>query len=156
FNSTHKTTEVLDGDGWLKTGDLGEITGLGLKVLGRRDRVFKLANGRKINPAEMENDIKSRCPWVHQVYVFGSGKHFCRGLVFIEAPHDRGRFQELAEKTAEALLTFNGGLENKSKRLESILLLKQALSLEKGEVTPSFKIRPKILEENYRGVIEML
>jgi long-chain acyl-CoA synthetase len=74
FNAPEKTKEVLDGEGWLKTGDLGEISQSGLKVHGRKDRIFKLSNGRKVNPAEMENTIKSRCPWIHQIYIFGTGK----------------------------------------------------------------------------------
>jgi long-subunit acyl-CoA synthetase (AMP-forming) len=156
FNAPQKTREVLDEEGWLKTGDLGGISRSGLTVHGRKDRIFKLSNGRKVNPTEIENDIKSRCSWIHQIYIFGNGKRFCRGLVFIDSNHDRGCFQKIAEKTVEFLKRFNEGLKNNSKRLERIVLLRQRLSLEKGEVTPSLKIRPKALEENYRIFIEML
>src|SRR4030095_13869271 len=51
FKDPQKTREVLDAEGWLKTGDLGEISPSGLKIQGRKDRIFKLANGRKVNRA---------------------------------------------------------------------------------------------------------
>jgi long-chain acyl-CoA synthetase len=156
FNAPQKTREVIDEEGWLKTGDLGEISPSGLQVHGRKDRIFKLANGRKVNPAAIENDIKGLCPWIHQIYVFGSGKRLCRGLIFVGSDHDRDSFKKVAEETFDFLNAFNENLENKSNRLERILLLQQSLSLENGEVTPSLKIRPQALEENYRDFIKML
>ncbi|MEK7691769.1 MAG: AMP-binding protein, partial [Bdellovibrionota bacterium] len=76
------TAQVLSSAGWFRTGDLGEWTEGGLKLISRKDRMFKLSNGEKIFPSIIEERIKSRCRYIKHAYVWGQGLVEPRLLVF--------------------------------------------------------------------------
>jgi long-subunit acyl-CoA synthetase (AMP-forming) len=76
------TARALPGDGWFRTGDLGELVGSALRLLTRKDRVFKLLNAEKIIPTVLENRLAGQNKYIRHVVVVGDGRGFLAALVF--------------------------------------------------------------------------
>jgi long-subunit acyl-CoA synthetase (AMP-forming) len=74
--------EVFTEDHWFRTGDVGRITPHGLQLITRKDRIFKLTNGEKVVPTEMESLIQSKCHYLSFALVEGSGKEYPVALLF--------------------------------------------------------------------------
>ncbi len=81
-NDPEATLAALPGDGWFHTGDLGEFIGTGLKLVARKDRVFKMLNAEKIVPTEIENRLAGMNNFIRHVIVAGDGRRFLAALIF--------------------------------------------------------------------------
>lgn len=164
------TAEVLDSDGWFKTGDIGEITPEGLKILSRKDRMFKLNNGEKIFPSILEEHVKTGCKFVKHAFVFGKGQVSPFLLVFPNSELlSANRSADLDESNCiypTDLRNFSGCLGRcltkfnddfaKIERIERALIINRELTIEQGELTPSFKLVPRRIAENYRDYISAM
>lgn len=159
------TREVLDGDGWFHTGDLGEWTPGGLKILSRKDRMFKLSNGEKVFPAQLEETLRASCRYVKHSFVFGSGQPHPLALLFPSremfqvkkdgAPADGtcecpSGDDSLAACLATCIHRFNQKATARFERIERAVVVCAEPSLESGELTPSFKLIPRAVEAKYR------
>ncbi|MFQ6674082.1 MAG: AMP-dependent synthetase/ligase, partial [Fidelibacterota bacterium] len=82
FKNREATREVLSRDGWFRTGDVGEFTDEGLRLISRMDRIFKLSNAEKVVPSEIENLIIKDCAYLSHAYVAGSGRDYPVALLF--------------------------------------------------------------------------
>jgi len=76
------TSYVMADDGWFRTGDLGEFTPDGLRILGRKDGAFKLTTGEKVHPLRIENTMVNESPYISLALVVGSGKDFVGALIY--------------------------------------------------------------------------
>ena len=74
FNNPDATKKAFTDDGWFKTGDIGAFTAAGVKIISRKERMFKLDNGEKIYPSQIEDSVNSHCKFIKYAYVFGSGE----------------------------------------------------------------------------------
>src|SRR5450830_1450464 len=74
YGNAAATAQALPGDGWFHTGDLGEFTGAGLKLVARKDRVFKMLNAEKVIPTEIENRLAGMNHFIRHVIVTGEGR----------------------------------------------------------------------------------
>ncbi len=169
FKLPDVTSRVLDEDGWFKTGDIGEITPDGVKIKARKDRVFKLSNGEKVFPSMLERNIGSLCKFIKHAYIFGSGRDHPHALLFpnfelleskgisaldeAECGHPDSSGKLSACFTA-CLHKINCHINIKFEHIERAVLVNQELSLEKNELTPSFKIIPRNIESNYKEYID--
>ncbi len=171
FKNPESTEKVLTHDGWFKTGDIGEITEQGVKIISRKERMFKLSNGEKMFPAELEDDVNNRCCYIKYSYVFGSGQTHPFMLVFpnkdlIESakstsqtrygcarPRDLNALSNCLGKCVKAI---NAQRKTPFKRIEHALIIDRELSLENNELTPSFKLIPKRIEEMYQPYISSM
>ena len=165
FNMPDETAKVLDEDGWFKTGDIGEIIPDGLKIKARKDRIFKLNNGEKVFPSMLERNIGNLCKFIKHAYIFGAGQDHPVALLFpnyelldstgisvldeSECNHP-GTSDLLTTCFSECLHKINRHLNVDFERIEKAVLIDQELSLEKNELTPSFKIIPRSIEKNYK------
>ncbi|MHC4127732.1 MAG: AMP-binding protein, partial [Planctomycetota bacterium] len=75
------TANMIDDDGWLHTGDLGEFTTDGLRIFGRKDGAFKLTTGEKVHPHRIENTLVDESPYIGTALVIGSGQDFVAALI---------------------------------------------------------------------------
>ena len=82
YRNPEATEQALPGDGWFHTGDLGEFTGAGLKLVARKDRVFKMLNAEKVVPTEIENRLAAMNSYIRHVIVTGEGRGFLAALIF--------------------------------------------------------------------------
>ena len=148
------SAEVLSADGWLRTGDLGEWTPQGLRVLGRIDGVFKLQNGEKVASAGVEARLLAATPLLEQATVLGSGQPFVTALCWISEPAARRWLEvrsleatqsltdvpELRRAIVEALQAANQVAPIGYERVRRVALVDGPLQLEEGELTPSMKV----------------
>lgn len=163
-NSTAFTT-----DGWYRTGDIGEITSSGLKLISRKDRIFKLTNGEKVIPSEMEALIQTKCHYITFAMIVGGGEEYPVALLFpnkkaLEHPNyeispDEGCFcprsiNELGKCLQGCLQDANCELTQKFSKIKYAMVIDDELSIEKNTLTPSLKVAPNKVIEAYKAHIE--
>lgn len=158
------TAQVLNGDGWFHTGDLGAIAGTGLKLVARKDRVFKMLNAEKIVPTEIENDLAGRNKYIRYVIVTGDGRSFLSALIypnFFLIEEEFGADRERAERVVKesfrrTLLEFNDAHAVKYERMQAFAVVSKELSIEDHELTPSMKVRVRNVLRNTEEYLEAI
>ncbi len=164
------TAEALDDDGWLSTGDQGSIDDDGfLKITGRIKELFKLSNGKYVVPPAIEAKFATLCPYAGQFMVFGEGRNFAAALVTLDADSiggwakDRGlsdtSYEELTVSDAvhemihEHVEKLNASL-NRWETIKKWALLDHDLSVERGELTPSLKVKRGVVAEQNKEILD--
>ena len=171
-NMPEETAETINDEGWLHTGDIGELSDDGyLKITDRKKDLFKTSGGKYIAPSAIESQFKAVCPYAGQFLVHGNERNFCVALITLDPEAIEGWAAEngLGGKSYEEIVTaqatrdmVEGYVEKLNARLnrwESIkkwILLDHDLSVESGELTPSMKVKRKVVESNYRDEIDAL
>lgn len=136
-------------DGWFKTGDIGKITKKGLKLICRKDGIFKLLNGRKVASFPIEEKINFISKDIKNVIVVGEGMEKASALVFTEPSCN-------IEKLKKEILKKEKFWKPINLPFQALIIIPKILSIEKGELTPTQKIiRNKILK-NYKKYIDAL
>ncbi|XP_031548870.1 long-chain-fatty-acid--CoA ligase 1-like [Actinia tenebrosa] len=173
LNNPEKTAEVLDEDGWLKTGDIGEWTESGtLKIIDRKKNILKLSQGEYIAPVKIEN-IYMRSPFLAQVFVHGDSLRSY--LVAIGVPDEEvleawarkqgimGRFRELCKNKRVLDAVFKSvtdiGKEcnlNSLEQIKGIYLHDEPFSIENNLLTPTLKKKRPPLVKLFRKQIDAL
>ena len=171
LNLPEKTAETVDADGWLHTGDVGVVDEEGFfRITDRMKDIIITAGGKNITPSELENELKFS-PYVTDAVVIGDKRRYLTVIVMID--------QENAEKYAQdndvpfsnyASLTHSAEVQNliqaevdrvnkKFARVEQIKkfwLLDTQLSAEDEELTPTMKLKRKLVEKKYAPQIEAM
>lgn len=147
-------TESLLQDGWLCTGDMGEIDSEGyLKITGRVKDMFKSAKGEYIAPAPIENMLSVN-PIIEQVCVVGTGLPQPIALV---VPSEIGKNmprERLMESLEETLRRVNPKFKN-YEALKKAVVVKDAWTVENNMLTPTMKIKRNIVENYYKAKVEI-
>jgi long-chain acyl-CoA synthetase len=171
WNLPEATAEAIDGEGWFHTGDIGELDSEGfLKITDRKKELIVNAYGKNVAPAPIENDLKSS-PFIGQAVVIGDRRKFLSALLVPELDHLKGWAQKngLAAGDVTALLAdkrvrelYAGEVEKVNSHLpgyEKIVawdLLPQEFTLETGELTPTQKVKRRVINQKYGDVIDRL
>ncbi len=165
FNNDEANADTFTDDGWYRTGDVGEITENGLKLIARKDRIFKLSNGEKVVPTDLEQKIEKHCHYVQYAVVSGSGEEHPVALIFpnkklLEKPDyevtpEEGCFcprnlNELGKCLRGCLHDANSSIHQKFAKIKSAAIINEELSLDDNTLTPSMKMAPKNVVEKYR------
>jgi len=168
-NLPEETAAALDHEGWLHTGDIGEIDADGfLKITDRKKDIIVTAGGKNIAPQYIENLLKAQTSYVSQVVMLGDRKPYCVALVTINEEtvgkwaEDHGiayeDYADLASKPEVHQLvwseveTLNGRLAS-YETIKKIHLLERDFSQETGELTPKMSIKRKVVERAWAGVL---
>jgi len=141
-------TEKVLKDGWLYTGDIGEIDSDGyLKITDRKKDIIVSAGGDNISPAKIENQL-SNSPAIDQCMVYGDGKNY---LVALIVPSKE--FKENKEKINEIVneINKNSTLVEKIKKFN---LINENFSIENGLLTPTMKVKRNKVIAKYQNVLE--
>jgi len=165
FKNDKANAGVFAEGGWFRTGDLGELTDDGVRILTRKDRIFKLANAEKVNPTVIENDMLGTCPLLKHVVIFGSGLERVCALVFpnIEQLHGAGcakseadphNVGELSECLTGCLSDLNHRIAKRYERIGTFIVVERELEIDKGELTPSMKVNPASVFKNFAGYLK--
>ncbi len=171
FKNPEATREILDEEGWLHTGDVGEMRKERfLCITDRKKEIFKTSGGKYIAPQTMENKFKESI-FIEQVMVLGEGRKHPSALIVPSweslqkwlADHEL-KAQSLAE--AVALPEVNKLLEEEVQRLnqsfgqweqvKKFKLLPQEWTIDGGELTPTLKLKRKPIQARYQSEIEAL
>jgi long-subunit acyl-CoA synthetase (AMP-forming) len=153
FKAKDLTDEVLDEDGFLHTGDLGDIDDAGrLKIPGRVKELFKTSKGKYVAPSPIENALL-RHEAVEQACVSGADKPSPFGMVIlseqaraqVEEPEQKKRLE--AELLAHLEAT-NATLDH-HERLAKLVVISDEWSVENGMLTPTMKLKRAAIEKEY-------
>ncbi len=163
------TAETLDKDGWLHTGDIGEYRDGFLKITDRKKDLIKTSGGKYVAPQALEGKLKALCPYISQVLVHGNNRNFCSALVTLDEEamrpwaRDSGvssaSYAELSghPKVRELIQPFFTQLNSQLASYESVkrfAILPADLTLEAGELTPSQKVKRKVVETKYKALLD--
>jgi long-chain acyl-CoA synthetase len=166
------TAETLDGDGWLHTGDLGELDDEGfLRVTGRKKELIVTAGGKNVAPAVLEDRLRAH-PLISQCLVVGDGRPFIACLVTLDEEalehwkkqHSKPAAATVADLAADPDLTaeIQGAVDDANQavsRAESIRRFKVLdvdFTEENGYLTPSLKVRRAVVVKDFAAEIEAL
>lgn len=147
-----QTAEMIDADGWLHTGDKGELSNDGyITITGRIKDLFKTTKGKYISPAQLEGYF-SKCTLVEQVCVLGSGLSQPIALIVLSDLGKQSAQGHLQENISE-LMKFVNQKVDAHERLDRIVILKDDWSVESGILTPTLKIKRNVIEKLYEPKI---
>jgi long-chain acyl-CoA synthetase len=169
YHHLEKATADALKDGWLSTGDQGSIDEDGfLKITGRIKELFKLSNGKYVAPPAIEAKFATLCPYASQFMVFGEGRNFAAALVTLDADaiggwakdHGLGdtQYEELTKSDAvhemidEHVKKLNASL-NRWETIKKWAVLDHELSVERGELTPSLKVKRGVVAEQNKETL---
>lgn len=166
YNNDEANEGVFTEDGWYRTGDVGKLTEAGLKLISRKDRIFKLSNGEKVIPTDLEKVIELKCHYVQHVIISGSGEDYPVALIFpnkkmLEKPDYQispleGCFcprtlNELGRCLTGCLHDANCDIKQKFSKIKSAAIINSELSLDDRTLTPSMKVAPKNVLDKYKA-----
>jgi long-chain acyl-CoA synthetase len=153
-NLLHESRETYRTDGWISTGDLGELDGEGrLRLLGRKKETLIPAHGHNVHPALIEAALKDACPAIAQVCVIGDGRPRLAALLVLEPPH--AATEPSARATVAAAIQAVNAALPPLERIEAHAILPQPW-LPGAELTETLKLRRAQIETKYAAEIEAL
>jgi long-chain acyl-CoA synthetase len=145
-----KTLEPPFKDGWLMTGDMGEITDEGsLIIFGRKKDVIKTSYGKLIYSGKIEGMIRE-LPEVTEALLVGESKPYCSAIAWIDK---KGYDQTTLASIDRAMEEMNKRLSNPEK-IKKWALLVNNLSIENGELTPNLKLKRIVVSQKYAKIID--
>jgi len=170
LNKPEDTAESIDENGWLHTGDIGSIDEDGfLSITDRKKDLIVTSGGKNVAPAPIEAAL-GRSRFVSQSVVFGDRRKFLVALLTVDQEYaeqwaaDAGiaaRGEELAgdgrlrEAVAADVAAVNRNLESFSS-VKDFTILPREFAMDRGEVTPSLKLRRRVIEQRYREAIDAM
>jgi long-chain acyl-CoA synthetase len=171
FKQSEATREVFDTDGWFHTGDIGTIDGDGfLTITDRKKDLIVTAGGMNIAPQNIENLLKAD-PFISQVMVYGDRRPYPVALITVN-PDELSKFaREQGILTTDAAIVVKHPklvervgrtVEEKNTQLQSYAKIKRFtvlatdFTLDGGELTPTLKVKRKVVSQKYKDAIEEL
>jgi long-chain acyl-CoA synthetase len=167
YNRPEETAAVVR-DGWLHTGDIGSLDEHGyLRITDRKKELLVTSGGKKIAPQPIEARLRAHA-LIAEAVLIGDRRHFAAAILLpdlpalaaalgadaerararLEDPHVRGLFQQAVDAVNADLAQFE--------RVKKFALLATEFTVAAGELTPTMKVKRRIVEERYRDVIERL
>ncbi len=146
-NQPGETAEILK-DGWLYTGDLGEIDEDGyLRITGRKKELLKTTSGKYIAPQPIEGQLKTS-PHIVNAVIIGDGRKFPAALIVPAPGTAREQIQAAVDETNRSLPSHE--------KIKRFALLERDFTIEDGELTPTLKTRRHVVTRKHAAAIEDL
>ncbi|MFN8323451.1 MAG: long-chain fatty acid--CoA ligase [Chitinophagales bacterium] len=169
YNRPDLTAEVIDSEGWFHTGDIGEwVSGKFLKITDRKKELFKTSGGKYVAPQPIENKMKES-RFIEQIMIVGDARKFVSALIVpsfinlidwakennieVESPQqiiDNSKIKDLITSEVDK---FNKDF-GKWEQIKKFTLLTQEWTIEAGELTPTLKVKRKIILAKYNQQVE--
>ncbi|HQZ82883.1 MAG TPA: AMP-binding protein, partial [Pyrinomonadaceae bacterium] len=171
YNKPEATAEAFTDDGWLRTGDIGRIDDDSfLSITDRKKELFKTSGGKYIAPSPIEQMIRSS-RFVNQVVLVGNERKFPAALIVpnfemlasyaelkgldLKTPAEFCKSEKIVDlferQDAEATQTLSH-----YEKVKKIALIEDELTVENGELTPTLKVKRRVIDEFYRSKIDEL
>jgi long-chain acyl-CoA synthetase len=171
YNKPEETSAVFTSDGWFKTGDIGSLDKDGfLRITDRKKELFKTSGGKYIAPQPIEQLIKGS-RFVNQVVLIGNERKFPSALIVPnwEQLQAYAELKGMPERTPSELINHPRILDLMQRQVDSlteglaqyervkrVALLENELTIDGGEMTPTLKVKRRVVDEKYRDVIDCL
>ena len=170
-NNPEATAEVFVGDGYFATGDIGEIDALGrIKITDRKKDLVKTSGGKYIAPSAIESQFKAICGVAGQMVVHANNRKFASALISLDPDaaaawaKERGKPTDVASlsKDPDMIAYITASVDelnsklNKWETIKKFEILDTEFSVDSGELTPSLKVKRKVVEEKYKGLLDSL
>ena len=168
FKNEEATKETIDEDGWLYTGDVGEMQGRFIKIVDRKKDIIITAGGKNISPSEIENTLKVS-PFIKDAIVIGDKRKFLSALIAIEFDtvsnwalrkgithttyRDLSEKQEVKDLVSKEVIRTN---DHTALQIRKFEMIPKELDHEEGELTATQKIKRNVLEEQFSDLIESM
>jgi long-chain acyl-CoA synthetase len=162
FGKPEETASVIDAEGWFYTGDIGQLEDYYLRITDRKKDLIVLSGGKKAAPQPIENALKQSV-LIALPIVIGNGRKFLSALLVpdfesvkrmglgsaaLDGPEVRVQFQREID-------AYNEGKPH-HEQIRAFALLPHDLTLESGEITPTLKVKRRVVEEKYRPLIDRM
>ncbi|HET6967227.1 MAG TPA: long-chain fatty acid--CoA ligase [Ornithinibacter sp.] len=169
-NNPDATAEALDAEGFLHTGDIGELDERGfLRITDRKKDLFKTSGGKYVAPSIIESTFKGLCPYASQLVVYGADRNFVSALITLDPDAIQGWAAQNGMEGADyhTIVTsdacremvqgyvdqLNSGL-NRWETIKKFTILESDLTVESGELTPSLKLKRKVVADKYQHLLD--
>jgi long-chain acyl-CoA synthetase len=170
YNNPAATREAIDSEGWFHTGDIGVLEDGFLRITDRKKDIIVTAGGKNIAPQPIESRVKTN-KYVSQAVMLGDKRKFLVLLVvpnwdhlekwagyqniiwtqrsqLLEMPTIRAKMDQEVHEELSGLAPFETP--------KKIALLEHDFSIERGELTPTLKVKRRVIERDYKALIESL
>ena len=171
YNKPEETSKVFTSDGWFKTGDIGTLDEDGfLRITDRKKELFKTSGGKYISPQPIEQAIKGS-RFVNQVVLIGAERKFPAALIVpvweqlesycklkgieVKSRSEMCRHPRIIDLLQRQIDALTPNLA-KYERIKKVALLENEFTQEGGELTPTLKVKRRVIDQKYRDVIEQL
>ena len=171
-NLPEATAEALDADGWFATGDVGEIDEGGrLRITDRKKDLIKTSGGKYIAPRPSRPCSRRSARWPARCWCTANSRNYATALITLdaEALAQWGRAQGLkatdypvlaedptVHRYVQACVEELNGRLNRWETIKDFRLLDHDLSVEEGELTPSMKVKRKVVEAKYQSLVDSM
>lgn len=169
YKEPEATRATIDSEGWLHTGDVGELDATGrVRITDRKKDLIITSGGKNIAPQLIESKLRTS-PFIHDAVVIGERRKFVTALIILDednlvdwAQKNRvqfGAYAELAKspEVGELIQTEVNAVNETLTHVEAVKrfrILQRRLDRDEGELTPTLKVRRKIIEDKYRALID--
>jgi len=171
YKKAEATEEAFTADGWFRTGDIGKLDEDGFLIItDRKKELFKTSGGKYIAPAPIELMIKAS-RFVSQVVLIGNERKFPAALVVpnfeqltnyariksleIKSPAEFCAHPRIVDLIERQIAELSKNLSHYEK-VKKVALLENELTVDNGELTPTLKVKRRVVDEKYRAVIEKI
>ena len=156
YKDPDATAQTLDDDGWLRSGDLGQLDDAGfVSITGRKKDIIITSSGKNITPVNIENTLKET-RWISEAVVYGDRRPYLVGLIWLDPDELHAlpaeRRQAEIEKAVEAANSRFARIE----QVKRFAIVDGELSQAGGELTPTLKVKRSVVYDKYADLIDSL
>jgi long-chain acyl-CoA synthetase len=150
------TREVLDDEGWLRSGDVAEIDDDGfVTITDRKKDILVTAGGKNVAPANIENDLKAYRE-ISQALVIGDRRPFIAALVTLDPDAASGLTDEQKHTRVEQIVQEVNSERSRFEQIKRFVILSRDFSMDEGEVTPTLKLKRRVVLDHFAPEIDSI
>jgi len=156
YKDEQATREVVGEDGWLRSGDVGSIDADGfISITDRKKDILVTAGGKNVAPQNLENALKTS-PLVSQALVLGDRRPYVAALITVDPAAADGLPPEEIEQRVQAVVDGVNGELSRFEQIKRFRVLPRDFTAEEDEVTPTLKLKRRVVAEHFAREIEEL
>jgi long-chain acyl-CoA synthetase len=150
------TRDVLGDDGWLRTGDIGEIDAEGfVRITDRKKDIIVTAGGKNVAPQNLENALKA-FPLISQALVIGDRRPYITALITLD-PAEAAKLPDgEREARVQAIVDEVNRERSRYEQIKRFRILPRDFSPDHGEITPTLKLKRRVVEQNFEAEVASL
>ena len=156
YKDAEATREVLSDDGWLRSGDVGSIDEDGfIHITDRKKDILVTAGGKNVAPQNLENALKA-APLVSQALVVGDRRPYVAALITVDPEQAKDVPPEELEQRIQAIVDRVNAELSRYEQIKRFRILPRDFSADEDEVTPTLKLKRRVVAEHFAAEIERL